>query len=255
VKLEALGRTDRGLRRHHNEDAFLIREDLGFAVVADGMGGHAAGEVAARLAVNEVQKFIAATSDTLDDTWPEGWDASVSLNINRLARSIEAAHRGVTHAVNEAPELKGMGATIVAMLLDFEQGCLTVAHVGDSRAYIFGGGELRLVTSDHSWVHEQVIAGLLSEDAARSHPLKNVVTRALGGVHDPGVDTAEEELHPDDLILLCSDGLNTMLPDEEIRAILARGMGLSDTARELIDEANRRGGIDNITVVLAHALE
>lgn len=251
MRLEALGRTDRGLRRHHNEDAFLIREDLGFAVVADGMGGHAAGEVAARLAVREVEKFIAATSDTLDDTWPEGWDASVSLNTNRLARSIEAAHRGVTRAVNEAPELKGMGATIVAMLLDVEGRHLTLAHVGDSRAYIFREGELRLVTSDHSWVHEQVVAGLLSEDAARSHPLKNVVTRALGGVHDPAVDTTEETVRPDDVILLCSDGLNTMLPDEEIGTILERGGGLSEMAVELIDETNRRGGIDNVTVVLA----
>lgn len=255
VRHEVVGRTDRGLRRHHNEDAFLVRDNLGLAVVADGMGGHAAGEVASQLAVKEVEKFIAATTDVLDSTWPEGWDTQQSLNANRLARGIEAAHRSVTEAVQNDLGLKGMGATVVASLLDDETARLTVAHVGDSRAYVMRAGELRLVTSDHSWVHEQVVAGLLSEEAARNHPLKNVVTRALGGSQEPDVDIVEHDLERDDLLLLCSDGLNTMLPDEDIASILLRCNSLEEASRELIDEANRRGGIDNITVVLLRQLE
>jgi len=255
VRRELEGRTDRGLRRHHNEDAYLVRGELGLAVVADGMGGHAAGEVAAQLAVKEIEDFIAATIDVLDSTWPEDWDTRQSLNANRLARGIEAAHRSVTKAVQQDVELKGMGATVVACLLDDETARATIAHVGDSRAYVMRGGRLRLLTSDHSWVHEQVVAGLLSEEAARNHPLKNVVTRALGGSQEPDVDIVEEDLERDDLLLLCSDGLNTMLSDDDIAGILLRCRTLDEASRELIDEANRRGGIDNITVVLLRQLE
>jgi PPM family protein phosphatase len=255
VRHETVGQTDRGLRRHHNEDAFLVRDDLGLAVVADGMGGHAAGEVAAQLAVKELERFITATADSLDNTWPEDWDSSLSLNANRLARGIEAAHRGVTAAVQQDAGLKGMGATIVATLIDPATTTATVAHVGDSRAYVFRDGALHLLTSDHSWVHEQVVAGLLSEEAARTHPLKNVVTRALGGNQEPAVDIIEETLRPGDVVLLCSDGLTTMLSDDDIASTLARGRTLDESVRELIDEANRRGGIDNITVVVAHVAE
>ena len=250
-----LGHTDRGLRRHHNEDAFLVRPDLGFVVVADGMGGHAAGEVAAQLAVKELESFIATTANSLDNTWPEDWDTSISLNGNRLARGIETAHRGVTAAVEHDAGLKGMGATIVAALFDADTNTATIAHVGDSRAYVYRDSALQLLTSDHSWVHEQVVAGLLSEEAARNHPLKNVVTRALGGNQEPAVDIIEEGLRPGDIVLLCSDGLNTMLPDEDIAATLARGRDLDTAVRDLIDEANRRGGIDNITVVVVRVGE
>jgi protein phosphatase len=143
-----------------------------------------------------------------------------------------------------------MGATIVAALVDRERQQLTVAHVGDSRAYIYRKGLMDLITSDHSWVHEQVMAGLLSAEAARNHPLKNVVTRALGGAADPVVDVKERTLEPGDIILLCSDGLNTMLSDDEIKQVLERGGDLTPLAYQMVAEANRRGGVDNITVVL-----
>jgi protein phosphatase len=150
--------------------------------------------------------------------------------------------------------LKGMGATVVAVLVDWSTGDLTIAHVGDSRAYHSRPGTLELLTSDHSWVHEQVIAGLLSEEAARSHPLKNVVTRALGGSQEPTVDVVTRRLETGDRVLLCTDGLNTMLDDQEITSLLWRQDDLSACAEQLILAANRKGGVDNITVILLRAL-
>ncbi|HUK13314.1 MAG TPA: PP2C family serine/threonine-protein phosphatase [Thermoanaerobaculaceae bacterium] len=253
MTVESRGLTDRGLRRHHNEDQFLVRDDLSLYVVADGMGGHAAGEVAADLAVREMERVVEATRDFGGDTWPEDWDPRLSLNANRLIHAIVSAHRRVTGAVESDTGLKGMGATIVACLVDGETGDVTVAHVGDSRAYLHRGDGLELLTSDHSWVHEQVVAGLLTEEAARNHPLKNVVTRALGGLQEPVVDIVERNLKNGDLLLLCSDGLNTMLSDDEILGVVAPGGDLTRIAHQLVAEANRRGGVDNITVILARA--
>jgi len=250
VSHDSYGLTDRGLRRYHNEDAFLVRDDLGLFMVADGMGGHAAGEVAAELAVREVERVVEATRSYAEDTWPSEWDANLSLNANRLAQALLAAHRRVTMAVQSNSGLRGMGATIVAALVDWEKLSLTVAHVGDSRAYLYREAALELLTSDHSWVHEQVVAGLLTEEAARNHPLKNVVTRALGGSQEPTVDVRERDMAAHDLLLLCSDGLNTMLNDEEIMVILQRDGELEGLARELVTEANRKGGSDNVTVIV-----
>jgi len=254
LTVESLGLSDRGLRRHHNEDQFLTRDDLSLYVVADGMGGHAAGEVAAELAVKEVERVVEGTRAFDGDTWPDDWNPRLSLNANRLVRAIVSAHRKVTGAVTGDAGLRGMGATIVAALVNAAQTEITIAHVGDSRAYVHRKGTTELLTSDHSWVHEQVVAGLLSEEAARNHPLKNVVTRALGGSQEPAVDIAERGLQPGDLVLLCSDGLNTMLSEEEIDAGLRRGGGLAEIGRSMVTDANRKGGVDNITVILIRAL-
>lgn len=251
MNCESFGMTDRGLRRHHNEDQLLVRDDLGLYVVADGMGGHAAGEVAADLAVQEVERAIESTRLSGGDTWPEEWDPRSPLDANRLQYAVRSAHRRVTGAVDGDSGLKGMGATIVAMLLDCQESAATIAHVGDSRIYMLRSGTLRLLTDDHSWVHEQVMAGLMTEEAARNHPLKNVVTRALGGAQEPAVDVSHYDLEPGDLILLCSDGLTTMLADDDVLAILKRGGDITRLTHQLIAEANRRGGVDNITVVLA----
>ncbi|MGQ9495821.1 MAG: Stp1/IreP family PP2C-type Ser/Thr phosphatase [Thermoanaerobaculaceae bacterium] len=250
MRVESFGLTDRGLKRLQNEDALLLRDDLGLYVVADGMGGHAAGEVAAAIAVREVEAFIQVTEEHADKTWPEHWQVHLSLNANRLIQAILAAHRKVMRAVEEAVELKGMGATVVAALLDSRSWVATVAHVGDSRAYLFREGKLQLLTSDHSWVHEQVAAGFLTEEAARNHPLKNVVTRALGGAQEPGVDFLELPLQTEDLLLLCSDGLNTMLEDQAIETILRKNRSLPQAVHQLVAGANARGGVDNVTVVL-----
>ncbi len=250
--VSAFGLTDVGRKRRHNEDAYLIDEERGLFVVADGMGGHSAGEVASRITVETIQEYIAATGEEHDSSWPFGFNSRVSLEGNRLTTAVEKANEKVMRAVQNRPELKGMGTTVVAALFDDERA--TLVHVGDSRAYLFRDGELRRLTDDHSWVQEQVNAGILSEDEAKSHPLKNVVTRALGGAAHVSVDLIEVPLHGGDRFLLCSDGLTGMVTDEEIHDYFLGGPTPEVAVRHLVEQANERGGVDNITVIVIDAL-
>jgi protein phosphatase len=248
-ELDACGATDVGMKRRLNEDVFVLDHEAGMYLVADGMGGHAAGEVASRVATDEIVRAFKDGPDDLD-TWPEHWNESLSATANLIVDSIVSGHHRVTRVMNKDADLKGMGTTVVVAVHLPREGKLVICHVGDSRAYRYRRGGLALLTSDHSWVHEQVEAGFLTEEAARNHPLKNVVTQALGGNSEPKVDVVEEEIREDDIYLLCSDGLNSMLTDEEIAAVLETGGSLDDICQRLIDEANERGGNDNISVVL-----
>ena len=250
--IEAFGLTDVGRKRKHNEDAFALDVSDGLFIVADGMGGHAAGEVAARITVETISEFIAATRQKEEATWPFKYDHSLDFNSNRLAIAIEKANERVMAAVAAQPWLKGMGTTVVAGLLN--EKILSLAHVGDSRAYLYRGGTLRRLTDDHSWVHEQVAAGILTEDEAKSHPLKNVVTKALGGGASVAPDLQELEFSPRDRFLFCSDGLTTMLSDEEIEDVVAGHEDPQELCRALVDLANEKGGVDNITVVVARVV-
>jgi serine/threonine protein phosphatase PrpC len=247
--IEAFGLTDVGKKRKHNEDAYALDEDEGLFIVADGMGGHAAGEVAAKITVETIGEFIAATRQKEEATWPFKYNHELAFNSNRLAIAIEKANERVMSAVAAQPWLKGMGTTVVAGLLN--EKVLSLAHVGDSRAYLYRDGELTRLTDDHSWVHEQVSAGILTEDEAKTHPLKNVVTRALGGGPSVSPDLREMEFSTGDAFLFCSDGLTTMLSDEEIRDSVAADEK-KDTqvlCENLVALANEKGGVDNITVV------
>jgi protein phosphatase len=248
VALNAFGLTDVGRKRKHNEDAYLLDSERGLFVVADGMGGHAAGEVASRLTVESIQEFISGTEDDHDNTWPFGYNNRYSVDGNRLSTAVERANEKVMRAVVNRPELKGMGTTVVAALFDEKRA--TLVHVGDSRAYLLRESELRRLTDDHSWVQEQVNAGILSEDEARSHPLKNVVTRALGGGMHVAVDLIEIPVGGGDRFLLCSDGLTGMVSDEEIMSALSSTRSLGEIVRGLIELANERGGVDNITAIV-----
>ncbi len=250
VVLEAWGATDVGMKRRLNEDVFLVDEDLGLYLVADGMGGHAAGEVASRLAADEIIRTFADRANIDDETWPEHWNMARSAAANLLVDAIMAGHERVTRAVSRDSNLKGMGTTVVAAVHPSSSRTLIICHVGDSRAYRLRDGEFAGLTDDHSWVHEQVAAGFLTEEAARSHPLKNVVTQALGGSTEPRVDILETEVEEGDLYLLCSDGLNSMLTDNEIAARLGDEGSLEQIATQLIAAANDRGGNDNVSVVL-----
>ena len=248
--LEASGATDVGMKRRLNEDVFVVDSDAGMYLVADGMGGHAAGEVASRVATDEILRAFKEGPNDADETWPEHWDTDRSATANLIVDAIIAGHHRVTMAMNKDAELKGMGTTVVGAVHLPGDGKIVICHVGDSRGYRYRRGGLSLLTSDHSWVHEQVEAGFLTEEAARTHPLKNVVTQALGGNSEPKVDVLEDEIDQDDTYLLCSDGLNSMLTDAEIAAVLETGGSLDETCNRLISEANERGGNDNISVVL-----
>ncbi len=246
--IEAFGLTDVGRKRKHNEDNYALDVEEGLFIVADGMGGHAAGEVASKITVETIGEFISATRQKEEATWPFKYNHQLHFNSNRLAVAIEKANERVMAAVAAQPWLKGMGTTVVAGLLNEE--ILSLAHVGDSRAYLFRKGQLSLLTDDHSWVHEQVTAGILTEEEAKSHPLKNVVTRALGGGPSVAPDLQELTFSPGDCFLFCSDGLTTMLSDEEIRDYTAAERDPQTLCRQLVDMANEKGGVDNITVVV-----
>ncbi len=245
--IRSYGITDVGLLRTHNEDCFETDDLNQVYIVADGMGGHNHGEVASRVAVDSIREFIAQSVDR-DGTLPIGYDANLLQHSNRLKRSIQVAHDQVLTAIREDGTLLGMGTTIVGAML--HDRTLAIARGGDSRGYRLRNGHLELLTQDHTWVNEQVVAGYLSEEQAKSHPLKNVVTRALRGDSDIVVDVLETEVRKGDLFLLCSDGLTTMLSDEEIHERLVTDGSLDDIGRRLIRDANARGGFDNITVVL-----
>jgi serine/threonine protein phosphatase PrpC len=247
VSSEAL--TDVGRKRKGNEDAHTVNPEQNLYVVADGMGGHAAGEVASRIAVEAIEEFVTLTAGNEEITWPFGLDETISYDGNRLKTAIRHANGKVLEATRKSTELEGMATTVAAVLVDAD--VANLAHVGDSRIYRWNGGEMTLLTSDHSWVNEQIQTGVISPEQARSHPLRNVVTRALGGRADLLVDVQALTMKSGDVLLLCSDGLTTMIPDDDIAAILDRSQGdIARAARELVDEANDRGGEDNITVVL-----
>ncbi len=248
--VEASGATDVGMKRRLNEDVFVVDSDAGMYLVADGMGGHAAGEVASRVATDEILRAFKEGSNDADETWPEHWDTDRSATANLIVDAIVAGHHRVTTAMNNDAELKGMGTTVVVAVYLRGESKIVICHVGDSRAYRYRRGGLMVLTNDHSWVHEQVEAGFLTEEAARTHPLKNVVTQALGGNSEPKVDVLEDEIDEGDVYMLCSDGLNSMLTDAEIAAVLETGGSLDETCNRLISEANERGGNDNISVVL-----
>ena len=248
------GITDVGRKREANEDCFAtIAEDRLF-VVADGMGGHAAGEVASRLAVRAISDFIATTRRDAEITWPYDYDTTLSPESNRLKTAIRMANQRILDTISHEKDLEGMGTTLVGAMLS--DGKAYVGHVGDSRAYLIRSEQIEQLTSDHSWVNEQVKLGFLSKDDALRHPFRNVVTRALGSKDDVMVDVAEQDLKPDDILMLCSDGLNTMLDDEEIiRLILSKKGDVEAACQALVEAANAKGGEDNVTVVLVRVDE
>ena len=249
LKAIAAVASDRGLRREENEDSYVSRQDLGLFMVADGMGGHAAGEVASRMAVQAVEAFVSDTRDADPNrTWPFPYDPELSLDANRLKAGFRLANRRLAAAMADNDSLRGMATTAAAILLGRERP--VVAHVGDSRVYLYRNGELRQITEDHSWVSEQVRAGILSDADARRHPGRNVVTRALSGGDDPDVEVADIDLAAGDRLLICSDGLSGVVTTERMQEIVAAGQELEETCRALIAAANDAGGPDNITVAM-----
>lgn len=241
-----------GLRRPSNEDSYSARADLGLFVVADGMGGHVAGEVASRLAVDAIAAFVLDTVGADPHrTWPFPFYSRLSVEANRLRTAFRLANRRLADEMASVESLRGMATTASALLLAADGPArAALAHVGDSRVYRLRGGALDQISRDHSWVEEQVRAGALTPSDARHHPWRNVVTRALSGGDDPEVDVADLTIEAGDRWLLCSDGLTAVVADGRIREILEGGGPLEGLCERLIEEANRGGGPDNITALV-----
>jgi protein phosphatase len=249
--LSSFGITDVGLRRSHNEDSFSRNDDLGLYLVADGMGGHAAGEVASQNAIETINEFVKRQADDSSVTWPFGFDARFSSQANALLNGIRLANQKVYDLQHSKTDLSGMGTTIAAMRVEGHQAI--IAHVGDSRVYRFRNGVLELLTSDHSWVNEQLQKQIITPEEARNHRYRNVITRALGNRLDLEIDARIETLQDGDLYLLCSDGLSGMIEDEDISHGLDPKGDLREMANRLIAAANMAGGHDNISVVIVRA--
>lgn len=242
--------SDPGLRRSSNEDSYCTRPDLGLYVVADGMGGHVAGEVASRVAVEAIEIFIQETAGAdKNRTWPFPFEPALSLEGNRLKAAFRLANRKIANTIADSTDLRGMATTASALLTGPDGAC--VAHVGDSRVYVLRDRSFDQITHDHSWVEEQVRAGTMSPTAARQHPWRNVVTRALSGGEDPEVDVTQIRPERAERYLLCSDGLFSVVSDEQIAEILGnRSIALNEVCRRLIEAANNGGGPDNITALV-----
>lgn len=248
--IEAFGITDVGRRRKVNEDAFVQDDGRGFYAVCDGMGGHNAGEVASRMSVDTMASFIDMTHEqALEDiAWPFGAEPGYTLDANRLRSAIRLANARVSQSSHEREDYAGMGTTVVALLTNGSTA--TVAWAGDSRCYLMRDGVLSLLTRDDSWVSAACSEGILSAEEIERHPMRNIITKAIGAGEtiEPAIE--EAQLAPGDCLLLCTDGLHAMISDEAIHRVWSSAAGIEEAGIRLIDAANEAGGRDNVTVVL-----
>lgn len=250
MEIVAAGVTDVGQQREHNEDSFCILPEYDLYIVADGMGGHRAGDVASKMATHTMASFFQATAKE-DATWPFHFDPHLSVEENRLITGIRVANKRIYETSSRHREVHGMGTTIVGALVSRERGRMYVAHVGDSRCYRIRNGEITQLTRDHSLLNDYlaVLPDLTPEQ--RDELPKNVITRALGMQDSVVVDLVPETPKAGDLYMLCSDGLSGMITDEEILAICVANPGEPRKAAEdMVAKANDHGGEDNITVVV-----
>jgi len=245
----AAGLTDVGRKRAHNEDNFSVIDEHGLYIVADGMGGHASGEVASQIAVDTMAQFFQETDEDLERTWPYKMDKSVSYDENRLMMAVKLANRLIFRKAQADLRLKGMGTTLVATFI--AEDSAVIGHVGDSRVYRIRGKEMVQLTEDHSLLNDYMKIKKLTPEEIKNFPHKNVIVRALGMKDLVKVDLAKEDLSKGDLFLLCSDGLSGLVEDEDMLKIVQdTGNDLDKCCANLIAEANKNGGNDNITVVL-----
>ena len=253
--IRSAGLSDVGRRRKSNEDSFAISEDGALFVVADGMGGHAAGEVASRLAVESIERHISGTDPRKEPTIPASFrspgvdEAGLPVPARRVLNAIRLANQEIVRSVRKDSSMRGMGTTVVIAYVPGSRAY--IGSVGDSRAYVVRDRSLRQLTSDHTLVNDQVRAGALTSQEARHHPARNILTRAVGSQEEVEADLVELDLRPGDILLLCSDGLTTMAEDADIlKTVLAHSDDPEAASRALVDLANERGGEDNVTVVL-----
>ena len=243
MNVVASGMTDIGPRRSRNEDALLVNEELKLYVVADGMGGHAGGSTASAIAINTVEEYMASAELPPRD----GTGEPLEVMRGVMTRAVQMASKKVHAYAQRHPEFRGMGTTVVAVVV-YGTNAL-VAHVGDSRVYMHRSGRLEQLTEDHSLVAQSVKEGILTVEQARTHRMKNVITRALGFDDEVEVDVMTRALRPGDTVMLCSDGLSGPVDDAMISDVLGANAPRVAT-RKLVDLAYEHGGDDNITVLI-----
>jgi protein phosphatase len=249
MRVRFSGETNIGLKRQHNEDSYYLPEIEKLAIVADGMGGHASGEVASKMAVETVAEHFRATAEDAELTWPYKLDANERWDANRLTVGIKLANLKIYDKAQRDENCHGMGTTIVATL--FLDDRVLIGHVGDSRVYRYRDGLLSQLTEDHSLLNDYIRMKKLTAEEVGKFPHKNVIVRALGMKESVQVDLLADQLRLGDTYLLCSDGLSGMVDDQGLAEILADEPDLDKTCERLIHAANRSGGVDNITCVLA----
>jgi PPM family protein phosphatase len=248
LRIEVAGETNVGMKRNHNEDNFSVLEESGLYIVADGMGGHASGEVASKMAVDALQEFFSATADDPERTWPYKMDRSKGYEENRLITGIKLANLRIYESAQRDPRQRGMGTTIVSIFA-VDSG-VYIAHVGDSRVYRIRDKKMEQLTEDHSLLNDYIKMKRLTAEEIANFPHKNVIVRALGMKDTVKVDSRFEQPVENDIILLCSDGLSGPVGDEELLDIATTSPDLKSAAAKMIERANANGGPDNITVVL-----
>jgi protein phosphatase len=249
MRVRFSGETNVGMKRDHNEDAFFLPIDERLAIVADGMGGHASGEVASKMAVETIVDYFQETQADHELTWPFKIDRGNRLAINRVVTGVKLANLRIHEEAERNPQCHGMGTTVVATL--FLDRALIVGHVGDSRLYRLRDGRLEQMTEDHSLLNDYIKMKHLSPKEISSFPHKNVIVRALGMKPAVEVDIIQDHPRISDVYVLCSDGLSGMVSDEEIQALAQEETDLDKLCERLIAAANAHGGQDNITVVCA----
>ena len=253
MQIASDGLTDVGRVRTNNEDSFRILESLHLFVLSDGMGGEAHGEVASSMAVETIINYCTEAKDDPSIT-PSGAPGDHwAEKTKRLQSAVHLANSKIYQAAQKNPEQHGMGATVTAAW--FDNGRLSIAHVGDSRAYLLRGGTLQQLTNDHSLVAEQVRRGIITPQEAEASEMQSVLLRALGAHSQVEVDVDEVGIYPRDVLLLCSDGLTRMVTEPEIAGSLQAETDPACAVRKLIELANERGGIDNVTVIVARFQE
>ncbi len=247
MKIAARGVTDVGQKRDHNEDSFLVDEALGLFVVADGMGGHAGGGTASLLAVQMIEATLHEARRTRPEIFGGSSDLATGPIREVLGEAVDRACAAIHAAARQDVALAGMGTTVTAAVVDGSRAFL--AHVGDSRCYLVRGDRIHQLSEDHSLVNEQLKAGAITPDEARTSRFKNIITRSVGFERDVQVDLLGVELRPGDHLVICCDGLSNLVADDEIRRVVV-GSSLDDAPRQLVALANERGGDDNITVIV-----
>jgi serine/threonine protein phosphatase PrpC len=250
MAIEALHsvKSDKGLKRPHNEDSFATDAALGLYIVCDGMGGGNAGEVASRMAIDTILAQVNAMAHNSPRRLIGPVDDNYSPETNQLASAIRSANETIHRASWTNPKYAGMGTTVVAARLS--EHYVSIAHVGDSRLYLIREGTIQALTTDHSWVAEQVTQGYMTEEEAEQSPKRNIVTRAIGVESSVDIDLAEIPIFKGDFLLLCSDGLTRGVRSGDILHTLDLHVDLNEKTDRLVSLANQAGGDDNITVLL-----